>query len=58
MTRTTIKWIADFALSVHRHNPGVAVRVLDPATGKTVVSYVEPRLLITPLQLPCKALDQ
>lgn len=34
------------------------VRLIDPKTSKSAVTYVEPRLLITPLELPCKSLNE
>lgn len=34
------------------------IRVIDPKTGKTFVDYVEPNLIVSPLERPCKPLDQ
>ncbi len=34
------------------------LRVIDPATGKNTVVYVEPRVVVSPVKLPCKPLDQ
>lgn len=34
------------------------LRLIDPATGKGVVTYMEPRVIVTPVKLPCKSLDQ
>lgn len=34
------------------------LRVVDPKTGKTSIEYVEPRVIVSPVQRPCKALDK
>jgi hypothetical protein len=34
------------------------VQLIDPKTGKAYVTFVEPNLIITPLTLPCKPLNQ
>jgi hypothetical protein len=34
------------------------VRLIDPKTGKSAVTYVEDRVLITPIELPCKSLSE
>lgn len=34
------------------------LRVIDPATGKTSIEYVEPRVIVSPIKRPCKPLDQ
>lgn len=34
------------------------IQLIDPKTGKAYVTFVEPNLIITPLTLPCKPLDQ
>lgn len=34
------------------------IQLIDPRTGKTYITFVEPNLIITPLTLPCKPLDQ
>jgi hypothetical protein len=33
------------------------VQLIDPATGKTVITFVEPNLIITAATLPCKPLN-
>jgi len=34
------------------------IRLVDPATGKSQVVYVEPRIIVSPVALPCKPLDE
>jgi hypothetical protein len=33
------------------------IRVIDPATGKTTVDYVEPHLIVSMIKRPCKSTD-
>jgi hypothetical protein len=34
------------------------IQLIDPATGKAYTTFAEPNLIITPLTLPCKPLNQ
>lgn len=33
------------------------IRLIDPTTGQPTVAYVEPRMIVTPITLPCKPLN-